>query len=147
MAFPEYKNPKNFNWQLAGDPIQKTAFYQHSLDDGPVVTVSTLKGIIEIEKLESYLPEPMPAFGNPVNIWINNPSLLLNSDNRDNIYVQLTPYYKPQGDDNAIPYVIANGFVAPNGLGVLVYNASATAAGVNQWEGALYLYYEIYTIE
>lgn len=148
MAFQEYKTSKKFNWQTGSDPIEKTAFYELDITASPVVTVNTLKGIIEINNMENNLPNPpLPAFINPVNIWINNPELLLTTENRDNVYVQLTPYYKQQGFDNAVPYLVANGFVAPNGLGVLIYNASAVPADPDQWKGALYIYYEIYTIK
>lgn len=142
----EFKLPKVFNWQLWNNKINKTAYYSHSLVDGNVITVNTLKGIIEIDGIEG-IGGADPAFDTPVQIYINNPSLNLTADNKDNIYVQLTPYYKPAILDKAIPYVIANGVLIPNGLGVQVYNASPSLAGADQWEGALYIYYEIYTIK
>lgn len=141
----EFKIFKKFNWQLASNPIEKTAFYEHSLLNGPVINVNTLKGIIEIEAIEDYLPAPDPAFASAVQIYINNPGLNLTENNRDNIYIQLTPYYKPAANDTAIPYLLSNGFVA-NGLGVQIFNANPAAADSNQWEGKLYLYYEIYNI-
>jgi hypothetical protein len=142
----EFKLAKKYNWQTASDKISKTAYYSHSLVDGNVVTVNTLKGIIEIDDMDSIL-FPNPAFGGPVQIYINNPSLNLTEANKDNIYVQLTPYYKPAILDAAIPYVLANGVLIPNGLGAQVYNASPAVAGADQWEGAFYIYYEIYTIK
>jgi hypothetical protein len=144
----EFKLPKKYNWQTASDKINisKTTYYSHSLADGNVVTVNTFKGIIEINDMDSIL-FPNPAFDAPVQIYINNPSLNLTAANKDNIYVQLTPYYKPAIADAAIPYVLANGALIPNGLGVQVYNASPAAGGADQWEGAFYIYYEIYTIK
>ena len=143
----EFKLNKVFNWQLWNNKINKTAYYSHSLVDGDVITVNTLKGIIEIDGIDGLLTPPTPAFAAAAQIYINNPSLNLTADNKDNIYVQLTPYYKPAILDKAIPYVIANGVLIPNGLGVQVYNASPSLAGADQWEGALYIYYEIYTIK
>lgn len=141
----EFKLPKVFNWQTASDKINKTAYYSHSLIDGNIITVNTLKGIIEVDAIET-IGGVDPAFDGAVQIYINNPSLILTEANKDNIYVQLTPYYKPAASDKVIPYVLANGVLIPNGLGVEIYNASPAPAGADQWEGAFYLYYEIYTI-
>lgn len=141
----EFKLNKVFNWQLWNNKINKTAYYSHSLVDGNVITVNTLKGIIEIDAIET-IGGADPSFDGAVQIYINNPELILTEANKDNIYVQLTPYYKPVIGDTAIPYVISNGVLVPNGVGVSVYNASPAVAGADQWEGAFYLYYEIYTI-
>ena len=142
----EFKLNKVFNWQTASDKINQTAYYSHSLVDGNVITVNTLKGIIEIDGMET-VGGVNPAFEGAAQIYINNPSLILTEANKDNIYVQLTPYYKPTMTDAAIPYLISNGALIPNGLGVQIYNASPTLAGVNQWKGTFYMYYEIYTIK
>ena len=145
MGYPEYKIKKTRNWQLAGDLIQRTAFYNHDLAVSTVVEVNTLKGIIELDNIET-LTVPNPAFDGAVQIYINNPGLNLTEANKDNIYVQLTPYYKKAANDKALPYLLANGVLIPNGLGVEIYNADPAVAGANQWEGAFYIYYEIYTI-
>ena len=142
----EFKLNKVFNWQLWNNKINKTAYYSHSLVDGDVITVNTLKGIIELSSITS-IGTPDPAFDGAVQIYINNPSLNLTEANKDNIYVQLTPYYKPAASDKVIPYIISNGVLIPNGLGVSIYNASPAGAGADQWEGAFYIYYEIYTIK
>jgi len=142
----EFKLNKVFNWQLWNNKINKTAYYSHSLVDGNVITVNTLKGIIEIDAIEN-IGGADPAFDGFVQIYINNPSLILTEANKDNIYVQLTPYYKPVPiTDRAIPYIISNGVLVPNGVGISIYNASPAGAGADQWQGAFYLYYEIYTI-
>jgi hypothetical protein len=146
MGYPEYKTDKTYNWQLSSNKIEKTAFYNHDLTISTVVEVNTLKGIIELDNMET-IGSALPEFDGAVQIYINNPSLNLTEANKDNIYVQLTPYYKPAALDKAIPYLLANGVVVPNGLGVEIYNASPAAASPNQWEGALYIYYEIYTIK
>ena len=143
----EFKLNKVFNWQLWNNKINKTEYYSHSLVDGNVITVNTLKGIIEIDGIDGLLTPPTPAFAAAAQIYINNPDLILTEANKDNIYVQLTPYYKPAVLDTVIPYVLANGVLIPNGLGVEVYNASPAVAGADQWEGAFYIYYEIYTIK
>lgn len=145
MGYPEYKIKKTRNWQLGGDLIQRTAFYNHDLAVSTVVEVNTLKGIIELDNIET-LGGANPGFDGAIQIYINNPSLNLIEANKDNIYVQLTPYYKPAVNDKALPYLLANGVLIPNGLGVEVYNANPSAAGVDQWQGAFYIYYEIYTI-
>lgn len=143
----EFKLNKVFNWQLWNNKINKTEYYTHSLDDGNVITVNTLKGIIEIDAIES-IGGADPALAGFVQIYINNPSLNLTEANKDNIYVQLTPYYKPApSSDRVIPYIISNGVLIPNGLGVSIYNASPAGPGSSQWEGAFYMYYEIYTIK
>lgn len=144
MGYPEYKIKKTRNWQLGGDLIQRTAFYNHDLAVSTVVEVNTLKGIIELDNIET-LTVPDPGFDGAVQIYINNPGLNLTEANKDNIYVQLTPYYKQTALDTAIPYLLANGAIV-NGLGVQIYNANPAVAGANQWEGAFYIYYEIYTI-
>ena len=143
----EFKLPKVFNWQLWNNKINQTEYYSHSLDNGNVITVNTLKGIIEIDGIQT-MGIVGPAFDGFEQIYINNPDLILTEANKDNIYVQLTPYYKPvPGVDRAVPYIISNGVLIPNGLGVGIYNASPAGPGPNQWEGAFYMYYEIYTIK
>lgn len=145
----EFKQPIVRNWQLAGREIERTAFYEIDVATSlPVVKVSTKKGIIEVKNLDSVLAFTylLPSFANPYGLWIDNPDLTLDISNRDNIYVQITPYYKPSNDDLFIPYIVASGFVSPNGLGLSIYNANPAAAGVDQCKGAFYLYYEIYDI-
>ena len=142
----EFKLPKVFNWQLWNNKINQTEYYSHSLDDGNVITVNTLKGIIEIDGMETIIGVD-PAFDGAAQIYINNPSLILTEANKDNIYVQVTPYYKQTViNKDAVPYLLANGALIPNGLGVQIYNASPAAPGPNYWEGVFYMYYEIYTI-
>jgi hypothetical protein len=53
-------------------------------------------------------------------------------------------YYKNTITDNVIPHLIATG--VSNGLEFNLYNANPTIAGVNNWDGDLYVYYELYTI-
>jgi hypothetical protein len=125
---------------LAGD-VANTAYY--SLDygvDGPAINVTTQKGIVEITNFTGSLPAP--SFAGALYFVINNPEITYG--NADNIYVQLTPYYKPFGYDNFIPYIIASG--ALSGQETKIYNASPQPAGTNQGEGLLYIYYELYQI-
>ena len=136
--------PKVFNWQKWRDPIVETEYYELDLDTTNVANVGTIKGIIEISNIDG-ASEPDPSFATSQQIYINNPNLLLTEANRDNIYIQYSVYYKPVGVDNAIPYVISNG-ATPNGVGFQVFNANPAVAGANNWEGKLYLYYEIYNI-
>ena len=53
-------------------------------------------------------------------------------------------YYKNTITDNAIPHLISIGVT--NGLEFNLYNANPTLAGANNWDGALYVYYELYTL-
>lgn len=109
------------------------------------VTVNTVKGIIDITGLGSSAPlTPTPAFASTVAFKINNPDLDLTVANRDNIYLQYSVYYKAAAIDNAIPYLISTGVV--NGLDFNLYNANPVSAGANNWDGALYVYYELYTL-
>ena len=138
----EFRLPKVFNWELANQPILQTAYYELDLTATSVIDVSTIKGIIEISGIDG-VGEPDPAFATAIQFYINNPKLLLTEANRDNIYIQYSIYYKPVGVDNAIPYAISNG-ATPTGLGFQVYNANPAIAGVDNWEGKFYFYYEIY---
>jgi hypothetical protein len=141
----EYQVPVKYNWQIDSKPIPQTAFYTLDVDvPAPVVQVATLKGIIEIQNFAAVVPAG--DYSGFVQMWINNPELLLTTANRDNIYVQITPYYSPSGDDNVIPYVLPKGFVTPNGLGINIYNANPAGPGANEGEGSFYIYYELYTI-
>lgn len=136
--------PKIFNWQKWRDPIVETEYYELDLDTTNVANVGTIKGIIEISGIDG-VGDPEPAFATSQQIYINNPNLLLTEANRDNIYIQYSVYYKSSGTDNTIPYVISNGVVT-TGVGFQIYNANPVIAGANNWEGKLYLYYEIYNI-
>ena len=110
-----------------------------------VVTVNTTRGIIDILGMgSSALLTPDPSFATTVSFRIDNPDLDLTTANRDNIYVQYSVYYKNTITDNAIPYLISTGIAT--GLEFNLYNANPTLAGVNNWDGDLYVYYELYTL-
>jgi hypothetical protein len=109
------------------------------------VTVNTVKGIIDITGLGTSAPLiPAAAFASTVSFKINNPDLDLTIANRDNIYLQYSVYYKAAAVDNTIPYLISTGAV--DGLDFNLYNANPVSAGANNWDGALYVYYELYTL-
>ena len=121
-----------------------TKHYELDITATSVVTVDTPRGIIDILGMGSSTPlTPDEAYGTSVSFLINNPDLDLTFANRDNIYVQYSVYYKNTITDNAIPYLISTGVA--NGLEFNLYNANPTLAGVNNWDGALYIYYELYT--
>lgn len=142
----EYKLlPKIFNWQQWKDKIVETKYYELDLTATNVANVNSIKGIVEITGING-VSEPDPAFATSQQIYINNPNLLLTEANRDNIYIQYSVYYKPFGTDNVVPHVVSNGIVVSNGVGFQIYNANPAIAGANNWEGKLYLYYEIYNI-
>jgi hypothetical protein len=122
-----------------------TKHYELDVTATNVVTVDTPRGIIDITGMGSSVPlTPGAAFASSVSFLINNPELDLTVANIDNIYVQYSVYYRNVITDNAIPYLISSG--ASNGLGFNLYNANPAVAGVNNWDGALYVYYELYTL-
>ena len=122
-----------------------TKHYELNITATNVVTVDTPRGIIDITGMGSSAPlTPNPAFASSVSFLINNPDLDLSIANRDNVYVQYSVYYKNTITDNAIPYLISTGIAT--GLEFNLYNANPTLAGVNNWDGDLYVYYELYTI-
>jgi hypothetical protein len=122
-----------------------TAHYELDITQTNVVTVNTTKGIIDIIGMGTSAPlTPDEAYGSSVSFLINNPDLDLTFANRDNIYVQYSVYYKNTITDNAIPHLISIG--AANGLEFNLYNANPALAGINNWDGDLYVYYELYTI-
>ena len=123
-----------------------TKHYELDITATNVVTVDTPRGIIDITGMGSSVPlTPAIAYGTSVGFLINNPDLDLTFANRDNIYVQYSVYYSQVFGDEAIPYLIATGVSA--GLGFNLYNANPSlVVGLNNWDGALYVYYELYTI-
>jgi len=60
----------------------------------------------------------------------------------DNIYIQFSLYYKQNPDDLFIPYVVSNGAI--HGANFEIFNANPALAGVSQFTGRFYLYYELY---
>lgn len=125
--------------------IANTAHYELDITVTNVVTVNTIRGIIDIINTGSLFFPPLPAYASSIQGFINNPDLDLTAGNRDNIYIQYSVYYSQTIDDNVIPYLIATG-VTPLGLGFDLYNANPAVAGANNWAGELYVYYELYTI-
>jgi len=123
-----------------------TAHYELDIAATSVVTVTTPRGIIDIVNMgTAALLTPLPAFATTVQFFINNPDLDLTFANRDNIYVQYSVYYNRAVNDDAIPYLISTGVVSP-GLGFNLYNANPIGPDIANWTGALYVYYELYTI-
>jgi hypothetical protein len=128
-----------------GVDIKNTTHYELDLNETNVVTVNTTTGIIDILGMGTSLGlTPSPAFSSSTVFYINNPDLDLSVGNRDNVYVQYSVYYKNTITDNAIPYLISTGVA--NGLEFNLYNANPATAGANNWDGALYVYFELYTI-
>ena len=125
--------------------IANTAHYELDITATSVVTVNTIRGIIDIINMGTSAPlTPDAAYASSVSFLIDNPDLDLTITNRDNVYVQYSVYYKNTITDNVIPHLIATG--VSNGLEFNLYNANPTTAGVNNWDGDLYVYYELYTI-
>jgi hypothetical protein len=130
---------------IQGGSIGNTKHYELDRALTDTVVVDTPRGIIDILGMGSSAPlTPDRAYNSSVEFFINNPDLDLTIANRDNIYVQYSVYYKNTITDNAIPYLIATGVSA--GLGFNLYNANPASVGANNWDGDLYVYYELYTI-
>jgi hypothetical protein len=130
---------------IQGGSIGNTKHYELDRALTDTVVVDTPRGIIDILGMGSSAPlTPAADFTSSVSFIINNPDLDLTIANRDNVYVQYSVYYKNTITDNAIPYLIATG-VSP-GLEFNLYNANPAIAGANNWDGELYVYYELYTI-
>ena len=123
-----------------------TAHYELDLNQTNVVEVNTTKGIIDILGMgTSSGNTPSRSFSSSTSFYIDNPILDLTVGNRENVYVQYSVYYSRTSSDNTIPYVISTGMVT-NGLEFNLYNANPAVAGANNWDGALYVYFELYTI-
>ena len=125
--------------------ISNTKHYELDITTTSVVIVDTPRGIIDILGMGSSAPlTPDAAYGSSVSFVIDNLDLDLTLANRDNIYVQYSVYYNQTITDNTIPHLITTGITT--GLGFTLYNANPAIAGVNNWDGALYVYFELYTI-
>jgi hypothetical protein len=125
--------------------IGNTKHYELDMAITNTVTVDTPRGIIDILNTGTLPFPPDPAYATSVGFFIDNLDLDLTAGNRDNIYVQYSVYYSQLASDNTIPHLIATG-ASPIGLGFNLYNANPIAAGVNNWDGELYVYFELYTI-
>ena len=123
--------------------VANTAHYELDMSVTNTVTVTTPRGIIDIVNMATGpLLTPDPAFASTTAFYINNPELDLTIGNRDNIYIQYSVYYSASGVDNAIPYLINTGLTS--GAQFNLYNANPAVAGADNWDGALYVYYELY---
>lgn len=118
--------------------LSDIAHYELDADATNTININTNKGIIDIINFDAVVPGA--DWASPVVIVLVN-SPVLNINNRDNLYIQITPYYSPTTSDNFIPYVLATGFT--DGLNLTIWNANKATAGINNGEGSLYLYYEI----
>jgi hypothetical protein len=122
---------------VAGD-VANTGYYTLDYSLGFTVNVTTQKGVIEITNFDSDMP--LPAFAQASPLVIQNTDITFG--NPDNIYVQLTPYYRPVPFDTFIPYILATGAIL--GQEVAIFDANPAVAGVNRGEGVFYVYYELY---
>jgi hypothetical protein len=119
--------------------VANTAYY--TLDygvNGPTIDVTTTKGVIEITNFAADVPDP--AFASATPLIIQNSDITFG--NADNIYLQLSVYYRPALDDTFIPYILATGAIL--GQEIAIFNANPAVAGADQGEGLLYVYYELY---
>ena len=124
---------------VAGD-VANTAYYTVDLSLTSLVPVTTPKGVIEITMDAGNL-NPEPAFFNSVGLYIQNADM--DFTDLDKIYIQFSTYYSQTMGDRFIPYVLSTGG-APTGISLNIYNASPAPAGLGQFTGKMYLYYELY---
>jgi len=121
-----------------------TKHYELDRTATSVVTVDTPRGIIDITGMgTSAFLTPGAAYATSTSFTISNPELDLTPVNRDNVYVQYSIYYNKGLDDNAIPYLLSRGLAD---LSFDLYNANPAIADTANWTGALYVYYELYTL-
>jgi len=125
------------DFSLTGD-VANTGYYTLDYSVSPAIEVTTQKGVIEITNFAADVPDP--AMATAVPLIIQNADIVFG--NADNIYVQLTPYYRPAIDDTFIPYLIATGAIT--GQEVAIFNVNPSVAGANQGDGLFYIYYELY---
>jgi len=124
---------------VAGD-VANTDYYTVDLSLTSLVPVTTPKGVIEITMDAGNL-NPEPAFFNSVGLYIQNADM--DFTDSDKIYIQFSTYYSQTIDDTFIPYVLSTGG-GPTGISLNIYNANPAAAGLGQFKGKMYLYYELY---
>ena len=123
--------------------LSDIAKYDLDLDATYVLPINTNKGIIDIINFD-LIAVPLPALGTEYQITlVNNP--VLNIANKENLYIQLTPYYSAGILDLFVPYVVATGITA-NGLNITIYNANPAADPGSNGTGDFYIYYEIKTL-
>lgn len=125
--------------QQVVDTVNNTGYYTLDLGITSVVNVTTPKGVIEITMDEINL-NPLPAFASSVGLTIANADM--DFTDPDKIYIQFSTYYNPAMGDDFIPYVLSTG--ATIGSTFNIFNANPAVAGLGQFTGKMYLYYELY---
>ena len=126
--------------QQVVDTVNNTGYYTVDLAVTSLVPVTTPKGVIEITMDETNL-SPEPAFFNSVGLYIQNADM--DFTDLDKIYIQFSTYYSQNMGDDFIPYVLSTGG-APTGINLSIFNANPAVAGLGQFTGKMYLYYELY---
>jgi hypothetical protein len=106
---------------VAAADAQNTGYYTLDLNTTSIVNVTTPKGVIEITMVAP-AEDPAANFATSVGLSINNVDM--DFSNLDNVYFQVTPYYKSLSiNDTFIPYVLA--VTANPGLNLEIFNASS----------------------
>lgn len=123
---------------VAGD-VANTGYYTVDLAVTSVVDVTTQKGVIEIT-MDAAIDDPKPAFGSSEGLTITNADM--DFTDLDKIYMQFSVYYNQAIDDTFIPYVLSTGAIV--GSNFNIFNANPALAGLSQFKGKMYLYYELY---
>ena len=124
---------KLFNWQTAHERIQDAPLYRLDWNVTGIVEINSWRGIIEMENFASG-GAPVPSLGGYAIMNLKGPQVAVN---RDQFYVQITPYYDIS-QDAAIPYVIPVGFSADT-ADIAIYNMAAGG----DFDAPFYLYFEL----
>jgi hypothetical protein len=123
---------KEFIWQTAGEKIQDAPLYNLDWSTSNTVTVNSWRGIIDIENFDSN--PPAPSLGGAVILRLKGPQV---TTNREQFYIQVTPYYNVSFDQ-AIPYILPAGFIT-DAADLAIYNL----APFGTWTSSFYIYYEL----
>lgn len=125
--------------QQVVDTVNNTGYYTVDLAVTSVVDVTTQKGVIEIA-MDYLIADPLPAFASSVGLTITNADM--DFTDLDKVYMQFSVYYNQGPDDTFIPYVLSTGAIV--GSNFNIFNANPAVAGLSQFKGKMYLYYELY---
>lgn len=123
---------KLFNWQLVHGKIQDAPIYHLDWSQTQTLEVNSWRGIIDIENFDT--APPNPALGPSVILKLKGPQV---ATNKEQFYIQLTPYYDIS-QDSAIPYVLPVGFTV-DVADIAIYNMAAGGS----FDAPFYIYFEL----
>lgn len=121
--------------RIQNAPLYHLDWAKFGLLDTPTVNINSWRGIIDIENFSTGTIPP-PTTGSYVVFNLTGPQVAVE---RDQIYMQLTPYY--QHGDGSLPYVIpvGGGPINTPTSQIAIYNLGTT----DDFGGAFYIYFEL----